>query len=76
MPIIASATGESKRIIEEAECGVCCAIGDAKALAQEIEGLMKLSEAETRAMGKHARAFCEERFDKSKLMNYMERYFE
>ena len=75
MPIIASATGETVRIIEEAECGVCCPIGDNMALAREIEGLMKLSEAEILVMGENAREFCEEHFDKSKLMNYVERYF-
>lgn len=76
MPIIASATGESQRIIEEAECGVCCAIGDAKALAEEIETLTRLDAPEMRAMGEQARMFCETHFDKDKLMDYMEKYFE
>lgn len=76
MPIIASATGESQRIIEEAGCGVCCAIGDAKALAEEIETLTRLDAPEMRAMGEQARMFCETHFDKDKLMDYMEKYFE
>ena len=37
MPVIASAEGETRRIIEEAECGICCNIGDAKELANGIK---------------------------------------
>lgn len=76
MPIIASATGESQRIIEEAGCGVCCAIGDAKTLAEEIEALVGLDASEMHAMGERARTFCATSFDKNKLMDYMERYWE
>ena len=36
MPIIASANGETKRIIEEAKCGVCSSIGDATVLSNNI----------------------------------------
>lgn len=75
MPIIASATGESQRIIEEAECGVCCAIGDAKALAEEIGALTELDALEMDVMGERARAFCEERFDKNKLMDWINKCF-
>ena len=28
MPIIASASGETKRVVEEAECGLCSQNGD------------------------------------------------
>ena len=40
MPILASASGETKRIIEEANCGVCCNLGDANQLKDAIEKLM------------------------------------
>lgn len=36
MPVIASASGETKRIIEKAQCGICCKIGDAEKLAEGI----------------------------------------
>ena len=31
--IIASASGETERIITEADCGICCELGNAEALA-------------------------------------------
>lgn len=74
VPIIASATGESKRIIEEAECGVCCPIGDAEQLANEITKVVFLQETDRIKMAKNARRYCEEHFDKKKLMDYMENY--
>lgn len=66
--IIASASGETKRVIEEAGCGVCCEIGDADALA---EGIKKLMNADSKSMGLKARAYFEEHFDKKKLMDEM-----
>ena len=44
--IIASASGETKRIIEEAGCGVCTEIGEPDALAEGIRELMKADSAE------------------------------
>jgi glycosyltransferase involved in cell wall biosynthesis len=75
VPIIASATGESKRIIEEADCGICCAIGDVVQLADSIVKMIHMGEIERKMMGKNARAYCEGHFDKKTLMDYMERYF-
>lgn len=69
--IIASASGETKRVIEEAGCGVCCEIGDAEALA---EGIKKLMKADSKSMGLKARAYFEEHFDKKKLMDEMDEY--
>ena len=68
--IIASASGETKRVIEEAECGVCCEIGDAEALA---EGIKKLMNADSKSMGIKAREYFEEHFDKKKLMDEMDK---
>lgn len=70
-PIIASASGETKRIIEEAGCGVCCEIGDAKALA---DGISYMLEADNSFMGKSARNYYEEKFDKKMLMDRMDKY--
>ena len=69
--IIASASGETKRVIEEAGCGVCCEIGDAEALAEGIRELMK---ADSKSMGLKARRYFEEHFDKKKLMDEMDSY--
>ena len=69
--IIASASGETKRVIEEAGCGLCCEIGDSKALAEGIRELMK---SDSKSMGIKARDYFEEHFDKKKLMDEMDRY--
>ncbi len=68
--IIASAFGETKRIIEEAQCGVCAELGDAAALASGISNLLKDKAAEI--MGYNARNYFETQFDKEMLMNEME----
>ena len=69
--IIASASGETERVIKEAQCGICIEIGDSKALA---EGIKIMMDADKEEMGKNARAYFETHFDKKKLMDKMERY--
>lgn len=69
--IIASASGETKRVITESECGLCCDIGNPVALAEGIKKMMKL---DSNAMGKKARKYFEDNFDKKKLMNEMDKY--
>lgn len=64
--IIASASGETKRVICEAGCGVCTTIGDADDLARGIRQLMKTDSVE---LGKRARIYFEDHFDKKKLMD-------
>lgn len=75
MPIIASATGETKRIVEEAMCGVCCLIGDAISLAEEIRKLAEEKEPGNYNWGENARQYSEKNFNKEILMNYIDRYF-
>lgn len=70
--IIASASGETKRVITEAECGICCDIGDPVALAEGIKNIMKL---DSKTMGNNARNYFEKNFDKKKLMDEMDTYF-
>lgn len=69
--IIASASGETKRIIQEAECGICCEIGNAQALA---DGIRELIRADCQDMGRKARKYFRENFDKKKLMDQMDRF--
>ncbi len=70
--IIASASGETKRIIEEAECGICCEIGNADKLAEGIRSIIKL---DNKVMSKNSREFFEKHFDKKMLMDVIEKYF-
>lgn len=72
MPVIASASGETKRIIEKAQCGICCKIGDAEKLA---EGIRTIKNADLDGMGTNSRTYFEKHFDKQKLMDEMDLYF-
>ena len=72
MPILAAAKGETARVIKEAECGVCCDIGDVSGITEKIRELM-----ESRALGKmgeNAIEYCRKHFDKRVLMDEMDKY--
>lgn len=69
--IIASASGETKRVIDEAGCGICTEIGNAEALSDGIQELMELN---SRELGKKSREYFEAHFDKKKLMDEMESF--
>lgn len=75
MPVIAAASGETKRIIEEAGCGVCSPSGDAAALAETITVMMKQTSEELQLMKNNSREYFEKHFEKQKLMNELEKYF-
>ncbi len=70
--IIASASGETERIIREAQCGFCAECGNPEALVAEIHKLMV---ADRRQLGKNARAYFEANFTKKMLMDEMDEYF-
>lgn len=71
MPIIASAEGETKRVMEEASCGVCCRIGDVNALCEGIRSMMK---QDLSAYRRNARAYCLANYSKKNLMDQMDSY--
>lgn len=73
MPIVASACGETERIVREANCGVCAPIGDAKALARVIAVIK--DNAELSQMGKNAVEYSKVHFSKTKLMDELEEYW-
>ena len=69
--IIASASGETKRIIEEAGCGICCEIGNAEKLA---EGIKSIINQDNKEMAKNARKNFEQHFDTTMLMDELDGY--
>lgn len=75
IPVIAAASGESKRVIEEAGCGICSPSGDAQALAESVKGMMERSQEELALMGTRARVYFEAHFEKQKLMDEIQQYF-
>lgn len=72
MPIIASAEGETERIVEEAKCGVCCKIGDVEGLVAAIRAMTRKDVSE---MADNSRRYFEEHFDKKKLMDEIDIFF-
>lgn len=72
VPIIAAASGETKRIIEEAKCGVCCDIGNVEALSNSIDWLAERKKSDLKKMSGNAIEYYRKKFDKEKLMNRIE----
>jgi glycosyltransferase involved in cell wall biosynthesis len=72
MPIIASASGETKRIIEEAQCGICSEIGNPVSLS---EGIRKIMSLDLCKLGHNAREYFDSNFVKKSLMDEMDQYF-
>lgn len=72
MPILAAAAGETKRVIEEAECGWVVPMGDADRLAETVVAAVE-STAEVRSrMKENALAYCNQHFHKKRLMDTLE----
>lgn len=74
IPILVCADGEVQTVIKEAECGFVCDSGDAFALAENIEKMIKLSEEDLIKMSKNAINYYKSNFDKKMLMDKMEKY--
>ena len=72
MPILACATGETERVVSEADCGKCCPIGDASKLAEAVLSLA--SDDRLREYGKNAREYFVSHFDKKMLLDIFDGY--
>ena len=68
MPILAVAGGETKRIVEEAECGVVCNFGAPEMLAECISRWVS-TENDFAGMSERARAYSKKHFDKTEIMD-------
>jgi glycosyltransferase involved in cell wall biosynthesis len=75
IPIIASAEGESQKIITEAKAGLVSPAGDAHKLAEAIIELSSKSDIELKELGLGARHYYDENFNKIKLLNRMDELF-
>ena len=69
-PVLAALSGETKRVIDEAHCGLCCAIEDAKGLARICNEFVERDDKEL--MGKNARSYYESHFSKEMFFDKLE----
>lgn len=76
IPTIASAAGEINGIINESNSGVCSSPGNAEKLVQKIIELAGKSQHELRELGINARQYYDRNFNKQKLLDRMDKYFE
>ncbi len=69
-PIIGAINGETKRVIEESRCGLCCAAEDYKGLAQLI--LEFNNSVNKEEMAKNALNFYKSNYSKERFMLFLE----
>ncbi|ALV21543.1 glycosyltransferase family 4 protein [Carnobacterium antarcticum] len=74
--IIASAGGETSEIIEEAHAGLTAPPGDEEKLAEIILTMANKTENEVLGLGKNAKKYSDFHFNKTILMNQMEKKFD
>ena len=70
-PILAALSGETKRVIDDAKCGFCCDIEDAKGLARIASQFAGLSDTEQ--LGNNAKAYYERYFTKKLFFDKLEK---
>ncbi len=70
--ILASSGGETKRVIEDAKCGVATSQGDADALAMAISDLLNKDSSEIKQYGDRAYEYASKAYSKSALMDSFE----
>lgn len=71
-PILGTVTGEARRIIEEAGCGLCCDAENPVGLAMICRQFADLSPEEREAMGRNGRRYYEEHFMKERFYEILE----
>lgn len=75
IPTIASARGETSKIIRESYSGFSCPPGNSEKLAEIIIELASKSRNELKQLGHNARKYYNEHFNKNKLLDRMDYYF-
>ena len=75
IPIIASAAGETAKIIKESNSGLCGRPGNAEELAENIIQLSRKSTEELGQLGENARKYYDCHFNKIILLDKMDNHF-
>ncbi|WP_296561784.1 glycosyltransferase family 4 protein [uncultured Acetobacterium sp.] len=76
IPNIASAAGETAKIIKESNSGLCGKPGNAEELADNIMKLSSKSREELEILGDNARKYYDSHFNKTILLDKMDIYFD
>lgn len=76
IPVIASANGETSRILNEAEAGLSSPAGDAHELSRIIIEMLNKTSEQLKVMGINAREYYNKNFNKEELLSEMDGYFE
>lgn len=71
-PIIAALDGEGARVVAESGAGIAASAGDARALAEGVLRLYRMSKPEREAMGRRGREYFEQNFERSLLLGRLE----
>lgn len=75
-PMIAAIDGEGARVVEEAGCGATAPAEDPEALARAVLDLYEATPEERGEMGRRARAYFEEHFERERLLDRLEGWME
>ncbi|MBK5240801.1 glycosyltransferase family 4 protein [Clostridium sp.] len=75
MPIIASADGETDKIIKESNSGVCSPAGDAQKLSEKIIEISNELPERLTKLGINARNYYDGNFNKQELLTRIDKYF-
>lgn len=69
-PVLAAISGETKRVVEDARCGLCCSIEDAVGLARICDEFVERDDQDL--LARNARAYYESHFSKQMFFNKLE----
>jgi len=73
-PIVAALDGEGARVIEESGAGIAVPAEDARALAEAVRSLARLTPQARERMGLAGRRYFEEHFERERLLSRLERW--
>lgn len=75
IPSVGSATGETARIINESESGLCSSPGDVDGLVINILKFIDMSDEKRQGLATKARQYYESNFNKLSLLDRMDKHF-
>jgi glycosyltransferase involved in cell wall biosynthesis len=76
LPVVAMLDGEGGDIVREAGAGIACAAGDSVGLADAVRRLAAMAPEERGDIGRRARAYSLQEFDRRRLIDRLEGWFE